>query len=326
MSILPVSALAIERTLHLLAQKKVVALPTETVYGLAGDAFEGEAIALIYNTKKRPIFNPLIAHVSSIDMVEDFADVDARAYNIMRRFWPGPLTLVLPLKPSGSLHKLATAGLDTVAVRQPQGVFSKIIDIYQRPLVAPSANRSGRLSPTTARAVADDLGDSVDLIVDGGPCSIGIESTIIKLGEEHDLLLRPGGLPPEQIELVTGRALKQYDQQDAIQAPGMLRSHYAPRAQLRLNAQDVRPSEALLAFGPTLPNADIAIRSLNLSPDGRLIEAAMHLFDYLKQLDELGVEKIAVQEIPKHGLGLAINDRLARAAAPRSSFGSPDCA
>lgn len=309
---------AIDLALNFLRQKKLVALPTETVYGLAGDATESEAVAAIYQVKGRPQFNPLIAHVAEIAMAEEICYLDDLSRSLMEKFWPGPLTLVLPLKPHHPIDPLATAGLLTVALRQPQGVFNDIVRKFGKPLVAPSANRSGKLSPTTAQAVADDLKDAVPLMIDGGPSGVGIESTIIKIIGDEIFLLRPGGLPNDALEAALGKALTPLNHSAAIEAPGMMSSHYAPNAVVRMNAISVREDEALLAFGKqhTL-GVDRCAQILNLSLSGDTFEAAAHLFAYLKKLDQTGVKQIAVQPIPLIGLGLAINDRLQRASAKR---------
>lgn len=309
---------AIEMAITLLRQGEILALPTETVYGLAGDATQGKAVAAIYQTKGRPHFNPLIAHVSNIAMVEKYCVIDRLSLHLMERFWPGPLTLVLHLKPGHSIHPLATAGLSTLAVRQPIGIFSQIVEAYDRPLVAPSANRSGRLSPTTAAAVAQDIGDKIPLIIDAGQCGVGIESTIIKITDVEVLMLRPGGLALSELEPEIDRPLNCVDQRAAIEAPGMQQSHYAPNATIRLNARNVFRGEALLRFGDQpIADSDKASYTLNLSERGDTREAAVNLFDYLKKLDDYHVNKIAVQPIPMVELGIAINDRLNRAAAPR---------
>ncbi|MET3589340.1 L-threonylcarbamoyladenylate synthase [Bartonella silvatica] len=309
---------SIKEAVSLLEQGRIVALPTETVYGLAGDATNGKAVSSIFSTKKRPQFNPLIAHVSSIDMAERYVEIDCLSRRLMEAFWPGPLTFVLPLKAQHNIHPLTTSGLDTLAVRFPDSRFAEVVQYFGRPLAAPSANQSGRLSPTSAEAVFASLGESVPLILDGGPCKIGLESTIIKVCDEGVYLLRPGGLAAEEIEKITGKLLKRLDQQAAIEAPGMLKSHYAPNAVIRLNVQKVESGEALLAFGQKrIMGSENAVAILNLSENGQLEEAASHLFQYMKQLDSLNVRCIAVESIPSYGLGEAINDRLRRAAAPR---------
>ncbi|AQX19373.1 L-threonylcarbamoyladenylate synthase [Bartonella sp. WD16.2] len=318
MTILPLNSASIKEAVEVLKQGQLVALPTETVYGLAGDATNGKAVASIFATKRRPQFNPLIVHVSSIVMAEHYVEIDLLSRRFMEAFWPGPLTLVLPLKVNHNIHPLTTSGLDTLAVRFPVGGFAEVVQHFGRPLAAPSANQSGGLSPTSAASVFASLGASVPLIIDDGDSRVGLESTIIKVCNKNIYLLRPGGLIAEKIEEVAGQSLKQLDQRTAIEAPGTLRSHYAPNALVRLNAQKVESDEALLAFGPNrIVGAENAISILNLSESGQLEEAAFHLFDYMKQLDSLKVKCIAVESIPFYGLGVAINDRLMRAAAPR---------
>jgi L-threonylcarbamoyladenylate synthase len=307
-----------------LADGGLVAFPTETVYGLGADATNGAAVARLYAAKGRPSFNPLIAHVFDLAAAKRLAMFDAAAEKLAAAFWPGPLTLVLKKRAGCPVAELATAGLDSIAVRVPQHpVALAILSRLGRPVVAPSANRSGHVSPTTARHVMDDLGGRIDFIVDGGPAQVGVESTIVGC-LDRPVLLRPGGLPREQIEAVLGGPLEDapvgaFDPEAPI-APGMLESHYAPRAQLRLAVDRVNPGEALLAFGIKLPagTQDAAI-VLNLSPNGDLVEAATNLFSDLRTLDQADVATIAVMPVPNEGLGEAINDRLARAAAPRES-------
>lgn len=301
----------------------LVAFPTETVYGLGADAANAEAVARLYAAKGRPSFNPLIAHVASLEAARTVAQFDAAALRLAEAFSPGPLTLVLPKAVNCSVCDLATAGLDSVALRVPSHpVAQALLRAFGGPVVAPSANRSGHVSPTTAAHVASDLDGRIDVIVDGGPVMVGVESTIVScLGAP--VLLRPGGLPREAIERVLGHKLgapapTNNADDHAPLAPGMLASHYAPRATVRLNATDVKPGEALLAFGPdVLPGAETAVAVHNLSPRGDLTEAAAHLFGALRALDDHGARGIAVMPIPQHGLGEAINDRLRRAAAPR---------
>ncbi|MCZ2203891.1 L-threonylcarbamoyladenylate synthase [Bartonella sp. A05] len=318
MTILPLNRTSIQEAVTILKQGQLVALPTETVYGLAGDATNGKAVASIFATKGRPRFNPLIAHVSGIAMAERYVEIDLLSRRFMEAFWPGPLTFVLPLKAHHDIHPLTTAGLDTLAVRFPKGGFAEVVQHFGRPLAAPSANQSGRLSPTSAASVFASLGASVPLIIDGGFSKIGLESTIIKVCDDSIYLLRPGGIAAEEIEKVAGQSLKRLNQQAAIEAPGMLKSHYAPNALMRLNAQKVTSGEALLAFGPKrIIGVENAVSVLNLSESGQLKEAAYHLFQYMKQLDSLEVRCIAVEPIPSYGLGEAINDRLIRAAAPK---------
>jgi len=319
--ILPASRETIPMAVEMLARGLVVALPTETVYGLAADAGNDDAVRAIYHIKKRPIANPLIVHVSNVDMARDFVDIDPLSQRLIDCFWPGPLTLVLPQKllpqkKSAPISPLANNGLPTLALRQPQGIFADIIEDFGRPLVAPSANRSGRISPTCASAVEAELGQNVPLILDGGACSVGVESTILKVENDDIFMLRAGGLAREDIERLLSKPIKYPAPNSKIEAPGMLSSHYAPQSKLRLNVHEVKQGENLLAFGPhRASHYQRSNRILNLSEQGDLIEAANHLFDYLRQLDE-GVT-IAVEPIPFHGLGEAINDRLRRASAPR---------
>jgi L-threonylcarbamoyladenylate synthase len=314
---------AIDDAIRCLAAGGLVAFPTETVYGLGADATNSEAVARLYAAKGRPAFNPLIAHVTDRAAARRLADFDADAARLAEAFWPGPLTLVLPKMAGCPVAELATAGLDSIAVRVPRHpVAQKILTGFGRPVVAPSANRSGHVSPTTAAHVRADLEGRIDLIIDGGATAVGVESTIVAcLGEP--LLLRPGGVPREAIERVLGRQLSDppagiSTDDEAPLAPGMLASHYAPHTPVRLDAKRIAPGEALLAFGPTLlDGADDAARALNLSTRGDLIEAAANLFSHLRALDAAGATAIAVMPIPHQDLGEAINDRLARAASPR---------
>lgn len=310
---------ALDAALALLAAGEVVAIPTETVYGLAGDATNGQAVARIFEAKGRPRFNPLIAHVASMAMAEKIAVFDPLSARLAEQFWPGPLTLVLPLREAFGIHPLVTAGLDTIALRMPRGFASGLIEKLGRPLAAPSANRSGRVSATTAAAVAEDLGDRIRLVVDGGPTPVGVESTIVKVEGGKPRLLRPGGVTVDEIEQAAGMPVERYGGA-VIEAPGMMLSHYAPGASVRLGVAQVRPGEALLAFGPIrAANAGNAVALRNLSGRGDLREAAANLFSYLKELDRHGATTIAVEPIPADGLGEAINDRLRRAAAPRDT-------
>ncbi|MFI0845613.1 L-threonylcarbamoyladenylate synthase [Mesorhizobium sp. IMUNJ 23232] len=311
------AAQALDAALALLAAGEVVAIPTETVYGLAGDATSGQAVARIFEAKGRPRFNPLIAHVASMAMAEKIAVFDPLSARLAENFWPGPLTLVLPLREAFGIHPLVTAGLDTIALRMPRGFASGLIDRLGRPLAAPSANRSGRISATTAAAVAEDLGDRIRLVVDGGPTPVGVESTILKVEKGKLRLLRPGGVTADEIEKAVGMGVERYGDA-AIEAPGMMASHYAPGASVRLDVAEVHPGEALLAFGPRrAAGSNDAAAVKNLSERGDLREAAANLFSYLKELDRSGAATIAVEPIPFDGLGEAINDRLRRAAAPR---------
>lgn len=296
----------------------LVGMPTETVYGLAGDATSDVAVARIFAAKGRPRFNPLIIHVADVAEAATLAEVSPRAAALMARFWPGPLTLVLPRRADCPVSLLASAGLDTIALRCPDHPVARaLIRAAGRPLAAPSANPSGRLSPTRAEDVAEAFSpENLALVIDGGAAPVGVESTIVGLFGDGAVMLRPGGLPRAAIEAVTGPLLDpDHDDAEAPQSPGRLLSHYAPRLPVRLNATSVGPDEALLGFGPSLPQG--ALVSLNLSPAGDLSEAAAHLFSMLRQLDRSGATGIAVVPIPGDGLGEAIRDRLGRAAAPR---------
>jgi L-threonylcarbamoyladenylate synthase len=308
---------AMEHALALLGEGEVVAIPTETVYGLAGDATNGVAVARIFEAKGRPRFNPLIAHVCDMAMAERIGMFDPLSRKLAEKFWPGPLTLVLPLRPEAGIHPLVTAGLDTIALRMPRGVGTALISRLGRPLAAPSANASGKISPTSAAAVAASLGDRIKLVVDSGATAVGLESTIVKVEGEKLRLLRPGGVAAEDIERAIGIKLLRGGA-GGIQAPGMMASHYAPGAAVRLNADKVGEGEALLAFGPVRAKGwEKAVAVKNLSETGDLREAASNLFAYLQELDRSGAPAIAVEPVPFEGLGEAINDRLARAAAPR---------
>ncbi|MCF8475528.1 MAG: threonylcarbamoyl-AMP synthase [Pseudolabrys sp.] len=307
----------IEAAAACLSQGGLVAFPTETVYGLGADARHGEAIARLYAAKGRPAFNPLIVHVADTDAARRLAVFNTDAEKLASAFWPGPLTLVLPKRPDCPVAALALAGLDSIALRLPAHPTARaLLTSFGGPVVAPSANRSGHVSPTSASHVLSDLRGRIDLILDDGPCPVGVESTIVAcLGEPT--LLRPGGVARAEIERVLGRALAMPaadESGDAPLAPGMLASHYAPKARLRLDAAAPRADEALLAFGPAQAFAGTM---LNLSPGGDLIEAAANLFSHLRALDAAGASAIAVMPVPHDGLGEAINDRLARAAAPK---------
>lgn len=303
----------------ILAGGGLVAFPTETVYGLGADATAALAVARVFEAKGRPRFNPLISHFASARAA--FAEVEAStlAARLADRFWPGPLTLVLPRRPSCRIAMLASAGLETLAVRVPaHPVAAALLDHIGRPLAAPSANPSGRISPTTADHVWAGLAGRIDAVLDGGPCTVGLESTVLDLSGEQPVLLRPGGLPAEALAEVAGTIAGPEAGAGAIRAPGQLLSHYAPSCPVRLNAASVREGEALLAFGPPPSGATCVVQ---LSAAGDLREAAAHLFAGLRELDEavarLGLSGIAVMPVPEEGLGVAINDRLRRAAAPR---------
>jgi L-threonylcarbamoyladenylate synthase len=322
--ILPAGEAATAAAARCLAQGGLVGFPTETVYGLGADASNPEAVARLYQAKGRPAFNPLIAHVSELAAARRIGHFDAHATALAEAFWPGPLTLVLPKTSDCAVADLATAGLDTVAIRIPaHGVARDILRAFGGPVVAPSANLSGHVSPTTAAHVQSDLAGRIDLIIDGGAVAVGVESTIVGCFETP-MLLRPGGLPREAIERVLGRALTGVPEHAGSEAgaplaPGMLASHYAPRTPVRLNAGRVEPNEALLAFGPGIvAGSDGARAVMNLSARGDLNEAAANLFGYLRTLDTRGAHTIAVMPVPHHGLGEAINDRLRRAAIGRT--------
>lgn len=308
----------IARAAGLLRDGGLVAFATETVYGLGADATDGHAVAGIFAAKGRPRFNPLIVHLATTVEVEAHAILDARAHRLAEAFWPGPLTLVLPRRPDSPVHPLVSAGLPTLALRVPAAPSARaLIAAADRPLAAPSANPSGRISPTTASHVIEALGGHIAAVLDGGPCPVGVESTIVGLTEGRPVLLRPGGLASEEIEALLGLPLARPPGGDAISASGQLASHYAPGARLRLRATAPRFGEGWLGFGPD--GSGIAGPARSLSAGGDLAEAAANLFGHLHALDaELGgTGTIAVAPIPNHGLGVAINDRLARAAAPR---------
>ncbi len=302
-----------------LRQGGLVAFPTETVYGLGADARNDRAVAAIFAAKGRPSFNPLIVHVASLAAAEALGVFNDKARRLAATFWPGPLTLVLPRQPDCPVSLLASAGLDTLALRMPRHpVAQELLADCDCPLAAPSANRSGEVSPTTAAHVAESLGSSAVLILDGGATPVGIESTVLDLSTEPPVLLRPGFVTATQIAAVIGPIRQADGAGDAGTAPrlspGMLTRHYAPHTPLRLNAVQAEADEALLAFGPRVP--DGAALTLNLSPTGDLTQAAANLFAMLRQLDAGGFAGIAVMPIPDTGLGAAINDRLRRAAAP----------
>jgi L-threonylcarbamoyladenylate synthase len=320
--ILPAGTAVAAEAARVLAAGGLVAFPTETVYGLGADATNGQAVARLYEAKGRPAFNPLIAHVTDLAAAQALARFDTDAERLAATLWPGPLTLVLPRVAGCPVAELATAGLDSIAVRMPDHAVARaILTTFGKPVVAPSANRSGHVSPTTAAHVAADLSGRIDLIIDGGPTPVGVESTIVTcLGEPS--LLRPGGVPRAAIERALGKTLAiapfPAANDEAPLAPGMLASHYAPHTRIRLHAGSLEPGEALLAFGASLPEgAAHSKKTLNLSARGDLIEAAFNLFSHLRALDAAGARAIAVMAVPNEGLGEAINDRLARAAAGR---------
>jgi L-threonylcarbamoyladenylate synthase len=292
----------------------LVAFPTETVYGLGANATDDEAVAKVYEAKGRPVFNPLIVHVASLEDALALGEFNDVARRLADAFWPGPLTLVVPRKATSPISLLASAGLASVAIRVPgHEVALRLIKAARCPVVAPSANPSGKISPTTAEHVRAGLRGRVALILDAGPCTVGLESTIADCRSDVPKIVRPGGLSRETIEQCLGEPIDTAAPDEKPIAPGQLASHYAPRASLRLDAAGPRNGEAFLAFGPAPARA----RMLNLSARGDLIEAAANLFRMLHELDAMAPEAIAVAPIPHEGLGEAINDRLKRAAAPR---------
>lgn len=305
-----------------LGRGRLVAIPTETVYGLAADATNGRAVAGIYTAKGRPRFNPLIAHVADLAEAREHGDFDPTALKLAEAFWPGPLTLVVPRRAGSGISDLATAGLDSVGLRVPAEPTTRaLLARHGRPLAAPSANRSGHVSPTRAGDVVADLGASVDVVLDAGPCRVGIELTIVACLDGHMRLLRPGGIARGAIEAAADRAFDAAPAPhggEAPMAPGMLASHYAPRAMLRLDATVIAPGEAYLGFAGARPEAIEKARAVyDLSARGDLAEAAANLFHALRLLDASGAATIAVAPIPAEGLGEAILDRLGRAAAQR---------
>jgi len=305
---------AITRAGLALGNGERVAFPTETVYGLGADATSDRAVAGIFEAKQRPEFNPLIVHFPDIKQARDYARFSENALELARHFWPGGLTLVLKRKPGCGLSKLVSAGLDSVAVRVPgHDIAQKLLAKAQCPIAAPSANRSGSISPTkalhVARSLAPDNPAGPVIILDGGECRLGIESTVLDMTTNAPVLLRPGAVTAEDIEAFTGPVVMA-DENSDIKSPGMLSRHYAPKRPMRLNAHQASDDEYLLAFGPDAPgNA-----ALNLSPSGDLVEATANLFSMLHTLDGYNDKPIAVMPIPEHGLGRAINDRLRRAA------------
>jgi L-threonylcarbamoyladenylate synthase len=308
------------RAAELLGQGGLVAFPTETVYGLGADGRSDAAVARLYAAKERPQFNPLIAHVADLAAARRQGVFNAAAEAMADAFWPGPLTLVLPASPTCSVCDLARAGLDSVALRVPSHEIAHgLLREAGFPIVAPSANRSGRVSPTEAEHVLGDLKGRIDAVVDGGPTRVGIESTIVSCLGPRPALLRPGGVAREAIEAMLGMPLAaEVSSETRPVAPGGLASHYAPRALVRLNADAIRTGEAALLFGGVRPaGLQDAAAMLDLSPAGDLAEAAAHLFGYLRRLDATSATTIAVCPIPNEGLGEAINDRLRRAAAAR---------
>lgn len=307
----------VQQAAELLRAGALVAFPTETVYGLGADATNGEAVAGIYEAKGRPSFNPLIAHIADLDAAQREGLFNEDALKLARAFWPGPLTLVVPIATSCSVSSLARAGLDTIGLRIPSHPIAlALLREVARPIAAPSANRSGRVSPTLAQHVMGDLDKRIDAVLDGGATSVGVESTIIACLDETPRLLRPGGITREELERVLERRVADSDSATLL-APGMMQSHYAPDSAVLLNQTSGAADAALLDFGGQLGNAPCKAR-IDLSASGNLTEAAAHLFDALRKLDETGAAQIRVAPIPSCGLGEAINDRLMRAAAPRN--------
>ncbi len=318
----PATAAAIETGGRLIREGRLVAFPTETVYGLGGDATQSRAVSAIYAAKGRPSFNPLIVHVPDLREAERHALFDARALEIAAFFWPGPLTLVLRRRPDSPVSELATAGLPTIALRVPaHPVARALLAAADRPIAAPSANRSGRISATAAIDAAEELGTQVDLVLAAGRTSVGIESTILDLSGETATLLRPGAITVADLAQIIGGIALCQGNPDRPNAPGQLRRHYAPATPLRLNAVAAEPGEALLAFGPDAFAGRRAAATLNLSVAGDIAEAASNLFAMLRALDVPGHRAIAVMPIPEVGVGVAINDRLRRAAAPEGGDG-----
>ncbi|PSC04462.1 threonylcarbamoyl-AMP synthase [Alsobacter soli] len=315
----------LEEAAAILRAGGLVAFPTETVYGLGADATNGEAVAGIYAAKERPSFNPLIAHVPDLAAAQRQGVFNEAALALAQAFWPGPLTLVVPKAVGCAVSDLATAGLDSVALRVPaHPVAHALLEKVGRPVSAPSANRSGRVSPTAPEHVLGDLDGRIDAVVMAGPTAVGVESTIVSCLGEQPALLRPGGVARQDLERVLGQPLAEAPHHggeqrgDAPLAPGMLASHYAPNAGVRLDASHVEPGEAALLFGSSpVEGIEAARKALNLSPSGDLAEAAANLFAMMRRLDESGAPTMAVAPIPEWGLGEAINDRLRRAAAPR---------
>ncbi|SHH28591.1 L-threonylcarbamoyladenylate synthase [Cognatishimia maritima] len=308
--VLSPDAASFTRAAALWADGGLVALPTETVYGLGADARNDLAVARIFEAKGRPHFNPLIVHVVSVEHARTLVIWNDLADRLASAFWPGPLTLVLPIRDQAGLSPLVTAGLRSLAIRMPANDTARgLLQTFGGPIAAPSANPSGKISPTSAEHVMAGLGGRIEAVVDGGTCDVGLESTIVGL-TDTPILLRPGGLPKEALESALGQPLAQHTAADPLVAPGQMTSHYAPGAKVRLNATQKEPDEVMLGFG----NVDC---DLNLSEAGDLREAAANLFHHLHALDATGAKGIAVAPVPNHGLGAAINDRLQRAAAPR---------
>lgn len=307
----------IAKASHALQTGKLVAFPTETVYGLGANALDDKAVSGIFAAKGRPAFNPLIVHVPNLEAAQEYAHFNEAALKLARAFWPGALTLVVKRKADCPLSLLVSAGLDTVALRVPNHrLAQELLETSGLPLAAPSANRSGSISPTRAEHVQNSLGDNVDMILDGGACKVGLESTVIDATEDSCGFLRPGGIAKETIEKICGPLRVAGTDQNAPKSPGMLLSHYAPSLPVRLNATGANEGEAFLAFGKGYDKAD-----LNLSLYGDTEEAAANLFAMMHALDRPEFSGLAIAPIPNEGLGLAINDRLTRASAGRNEEG-----
>lgn len=307
---------AISRAVAELRAGRPFAMPTETVYGLAADACNGEAVARIFEMKGRPSFNPLICHVDGLAMAGRFGELPEAARKLAAKYWPGPLTLVVPARADSGVHDLVSAGLGTIGLRCPRGIARSIISAWGGPVAAPSANRSGRVSPTTAAHAASEYPDDDLLVVDGGACPVGLESTIVSVTGDTVTLLRPGAILASEIAEVTGLPVHEPAAADGIQAPGMMASHYAPDALVLTDCTDPPEGTAWLGFGNREAPAGV-VAAFNLSPNSNLVEAAANLYAALKLLDVSGARTICVSPIPMEGLGIAINDRLKRAAAPR---------
>lgn len=303
----------LERAAATISRGDLVAFPTETVYGLGADATNGTAVATIFETKGRPRFNPLIVHVQDLHAGEGLATFSTQAKQLAHALWPGALTLIVQQRPNSPLSDLISAGLDTVALRVPSHPIARsLLDRSGLPIAAPSANRSGHVSPTTAEHVEADFADTDLLIIDGGATPMGLESTVVDMTSDVPILLRPGAVPRQDIEAVLGFPLSDRHSDDALRSPGLLKSHYAPSTKVILDVKEPKPGDAVLAFGPATDTGGDAI---NLSVTGDLKEAAANLFSALRDLDRRGAKRIAVMPIPSDGLGEAINDRLRRAAA-----------